>query len=226
MKIAVIGTGNVGRALGGSLIRAGHEVTFGARDAEKTRTVAAELGASAAGTPAAAADGADVIVIAVPYAGLDATVGELGSIAAGTVIIDVTNPLKSDYSGLTNAGGPSAAEHIAQLVPTARVAKAFNTMFASVQADPATHGGTLDLLYATDDDETAATVSTLASSIGFRPVRVGPLAAARELEAIAWLNIRLQLTAAGDWRTAVTLVGPPTASLAAPTAGVAAAAAR
>jgi predicted dinucleotide-binding enzyme len=59
------------------------------------------------------------------------------------------------------------------------------------------------------DEVAASTVAELASSLGFRPVRVGPLAAARELEAVAWLNIRLQMVTAGDWRSSFVLVGAP-----------------
>lgn len=90
--------------------------------------------------------------------------------------------------------------------------KAFNTLFAGVQADPSTHGVTLDALYATDDDRARVEVGDLLRSMGFRPVHVGPLARARELEAIAFLNIQLQMQAHGDWRTAVALVGAPEAS--------------
>ena len=215
MKVAIIGTGNVGRALGGSLARAGHEVTFAGRDVAKTERVASELGGFAADTAADAAQGVDVIVLAIPSGEVAAVVTGIASAAVGKVVLDATNPLKPDYSGLANAGGPSTAELVAELVPGAHVAKAFNTLFGAVQADPTTHGTMLDALYATDDEVAAAAVPELASSIGFRPVRVGPLAAARELEAIAWLNIRLQLIDNGDWRTAVVLVGAPAISVAA-----------
>jgi hypothetical protein len=215
MKVAIIGTGNVGRALGGSLARAGHEVTFAGRDVAKTERVASELGGFAADTAADAAQGVDAIVLAIPSGEVAAVVTGIASAAVGKVVLDATNPLKPDYSGLANAGGPSTAELVAELVPGAHVAKAFNTLFGAVQADPTTHGTMLDALYATDDEVAAAAVSELASSIGFRPVRVGPLAAARELEALAWLNIRLQMIDNGDWRTAVVLVGAPAISVAA-----------
>ena len=215
MKIAIIGTGNIGQALGGSLVRAGHEVTFAGRNAEKTAQVAAQLGGSAAPTAADAAHGVDAIVLAVPAGEVEGVVAEIVSVVAGTVILDATNPIKPDFSGLANVGGLSVAERVAELLPGAHVAKVFNTLFGAVQADPTTHGTKLDALYATDDDVAAAAVSELASSIGFRAVRVGPLAAARELEAVAWLNIRLQVLDGGDWRTSFVLVGAPAASLAA-----------
>ena len=212
MNIAVIGTGNVGSALGSSFSRAGHQVTFAARDADKARSVAAGAGARAA-TAVEAVAGADVVVLAVPYAAVEAVAAEIVPVVAGKVVVDATNPLKPDYSGLATAGGPSAAERLVGLLPGARVVKAFNTLFATNQADPAGQGTTLDALFATDDDTAAAAVGELAGSIGFRPVRVGPLAAAQELEGLAWLNIRLQMLNGGAWTTAYVLVAPPEAAV-------------
>jgi NADPH-dependent F420 reductase len=215
MKVAVIGTGNVGRALGTSLSRAGHDVTFAARDAAKTRHVADEVGARAATTAAEAVEVADVVVLAVPYAALGALAGEIRNHVAGKVVVDVTNPIKADYSGPAVLAG-SGAEQVAELLPGARVAKAFNTLFATIQADPGTLDTPLDALYATDDESARATLTTLIRSIGFRPVHVGALSAARELEALAWLNIRLQMTTGGDWRSSFVLVGAPVAAVAEP----------
>ena len=215
MKIAVIGTGNVGSALGGSFVRAGHDVTFAARDAVKAAGIAEAAGGRVALNPTAAASGAEVVVLAVPSTALAAIADELAPFVAGKIVIDPTNPLTPGYSGLTTAGGPSGAERLADSLSGAHVVKAFNTLFATVQADPGTHGTTVDALIAADDDGAAEAVEALASSIGFRPVRVGPLAAARELESLAFLNIRLQLIAGGAWQTSVVLVAPPQASLAA-----------
>ncbi len=212
MKIAVIGTGNVGKALGGSLARAGHDVTFAARDAEKTREVASEVGASAAPTAVAAAREAEVIVLAVPYGAMSEVASEIAPAARDKVVIDVSNPLKSDYSGLATEGGPSGAERLAGPLADAHVVKAFNTLFATVQGDPSALGATVDALYATDDEEARRAVTTIAESVGFRPIYVGPLTAARELEALAWLNIRLQLLTNGSWNTAFVALKPPEAA--------------
>lgn len=215
MKIAVIGTGSVGSALGGSFARAGHAVTFAGRDPDKAARVAAGVGsgATAATSTATAAAGADVIVLAIPYGELAGVAAAIAPISAGKVVIDATNPLKPDYSGLATSG-ISAAEELAAALPGARVVKAYNTLFAANQGDPAAQGTTLDALYATDDDTAAATVAELAGEAGLRPVRVGPLVAARELESLAWLNIRLQLRNGGAWQTAYVLVSPPEAALA------------
>lgn len=214
MKVAIIGTGNVGSALGGSLARAGHEVTFAARDAAKTKGLAGKLGAHAAATPAEAAAGADAVVVAVPYGAVADVARGIAGRVDGKVVIDATNPLKADYSGLAT-DGISGAEKLALFLPGARVAKAFNTVFAGVGADPQALGMTVDALYATDDETARETVAALASSIGFRPVCVGPLAAARELEAMAWLNIRLQMLSNGSWTTSYVLVGAPDEAVAA-----------
>jgi 8-hydroxy-5-deazaflavin:NADPH oxidoreductase len=214
MKVTIIGTGNVGGALGSSLVKAGHAVTLVGRDASKSREVASRIGAGAAGSAAAAAASADVVVLAVPYGALDQVAGEIADAVAGKVVIDAVNPLKPDYSGLATVG-TSSAEHLAASLPGARVAKAFNTLFAGVDADPAALGTTLDALFATDDPDARAAVAALAASIGFRPVHVGPLAAARELEAMAWLNIRLQMVSNGAWTTSYVLVGAPEAAIAA-----------
>jgi predicted dinucleotide-binding enzyme len=187
---------------------------FAARDGAHAAEVAAAAGARSA-TVVDAAAAADVVVLAVPYGAIGAVARELAPVVAGKVVIDVTNPLAPDASGLATGDGPSAAEQLARILPEAVVVKAFNTLFAGIQGNPEVHGTTLDALFATDDDAAAATVGELAASIGFRPVRVGPLAAARELESLAWLNIRLQLLSQGSWQTAYLLVAPPATAVAA-----------
>ncbi len=213
MNIAIIGTGNVGKALGSSFVKAGHHVIYGAH-AGTTGSAAGEAGDTAALSPAEAAHQADMVVIAVPYVSAAREVAKaIAPEIKGKIVIDATNPLKADYSGLATEGGPSGAENFAAWLPGARVVKAFNTIFASVQADPTTLGVKIDALYATDDDGACIVVSELLSSIGFRPVYVGPLARARELEAIANLNIHLQIETKGDWRTSINFVGAPAASM-------------
>ncbi len=215
MNITIIGTGNVGRALGTSFAAAGHRVVLSGHDAAKTAEAAIAVGAIAGGSAAAAVGGADIVVIAVPYGAVPSVAAEIAPLVAGKIVIDATNTLKPDYSGLATGDGPSGAELLAAALPGARVVKAFNTLFAGNQGNPRALGITLDALYATDDAEAHATFSALASSIGFRPVSVGPLAAARELEAMAWLNIRLQLLSNGSWQTAYVMVSPPAVATAA-----------
>jgi len=215
MKVAIIGTGNVGKGLGSSLAKAGHDVIYAAQDEARTRAVAGELGGRSAATAREAATVAEVIVLAVPFDAAEAVAHGIAGATRGKVVVDATNPLRPDYSGLATDGGPSGAERIAALLEGSAVVKTFNTLFAVVQANPAVLGTTVDALFATDDDAAATTVAGLAESMGFRPVRVGPLAAARELEAMAWLNIRLQLLNEGAWQTSFVLVNPPRTAIAA-----------
>ncbi len=220
MKIAIIGTGNVGQALGKSFTRAGHDVTYAARDQRKTQDTAASIGASAATVPADALKAADIAVLAVPYSACSEIASEVIEAARGKIVIDATNPLKPDFSGLATEGkATSGAEQIASWMPGARVVKAFNTLFASVQGNPQAHGVTIDALYATDDEEARNVVGELLRSMGFRPVYVGPLARARELEALAWLNMQLQMSAQGSWNTAINFVGAPEAAVTAGSKG-------
>jgi NADPH-dependent F420 reductase len=215
VNVAIIGTGNVGSALGQSLSRAGHSVTFYSRDEQKRTEAASANAGAAADTATAAVENADVIVLAVPYAAAADVAREIASAAQGKVVIDTTNPIKADYTGTETKSGDSAAEEIASELSDAHVVKAFNTVFAGVQADAGARAETPDALFATDDEDARRTVAELAESIGFRPVWVGPLSAARELEALAWLNIRLQIINGGAWNTAIKLVDAPEKAIAA-----------
>jgi predicted dinucleotide-binding enzyme len=213
MNIAIIGAGNVGKALGSTFARAGHSVVYAATSVDSSRKAAEAVGGTAAASALEAAQSAELVVIAVPYASAGREVAsEIAAAVGGKIVIDVTNPIGAD-GGLATPAGTSAAEEFANWMPGARVVKAFNTLFAAVQGDSGALGVEVDALFATDDEAARATVGDLLKSLRFRPVYVGPLARARELEAMALLNIQLQMTAAGDWRTAFALIGAPKAAL-------------
>lgn len=215
MNIAIIGTGNVGTALGASLVRAGHSVSLTGQDAGKASAAAAQIGARTGSSLAGAVEAADVVVLAVPYASVEAVAAEIAPVIADRIVVDATNPLKADFSGLATQGGPSGAERIAALLPGARVVKAFNTLFASIQGNPDVHGQMVDALYAGDDADAKAVVASLIRAIGLRPVDAGSISGARELEALAWLNISLQLRTGGSWSSTFVLVGAPDKAIAA-----------
>lgn len=194
MKIAVIGAGNVGKALGSSMVRAGHHVTVSASTPDSAQAAAREIGASAASSNSDAVRSAEVVVLAVPFVGAgDDVASEIADEAAGKVIVDATNPVKPDYSGLAT-DGTSAAEEFQRRLPGASVVKAFNTIFAANQANPRPE---IDAYVAGDDEEAKQKVVELEKSMGFTPVDVGPLAQARYLEGMAWINIGLN--AANGW---------------------------
>lgn len=209
MDIAIIGAGNVGRALTTSATRAGHAVTVSSKNGDTARELAAETGARVAATQREAAEGADVIILAVPYGAVGEVLGEAGSALAGKVVVDATNPLKADYSGLATPDGSSGAEEIQKMAPEARVVKAFNTQLAARQADPKVAGGLrVDGYVAGDDAEAKAAVLALVEEMGLNPVDAGALAAAKYLEALAFLNISLQASNGWSWQAGWKLIGP------------------
>jgi NADPH-dependent F420 reductase len=202
MKVAIIGAGNVGKALGSSLSRAGHDVTLAASSLDSARAAAQEVGARAASSATQAATGADVVILAIPYATAGETVAsELAPIVDGTVVVDATNPIKPDYSGLAT-NGSSGAEEFQRRMPDAKVVKAFNTVFASNQASGEAKDGPIDGYIAGDDADAKATVTELVEAVGLRPLDVGPLSSSRYLEGMAWLNIGLNSANGWTWTSA------------------------
>jgi 8-hydroxy-5-deazaflavin:NADPH oxidoreductase len=207
MKIAIIGGGNVGKAIAASSIRAGHSVTISSSDAASASAAAAATGASSAASNAEAVRDADIVVIAVWYGVVDGLLDELGDALNGKVVVDVTNPVKPDLSGLLFED-ESAAEKIQARVPNARVVKAFNTVFASRQADPFVDGVALDALIAADDEAAKATVAEFAGSLGFRSLDIGGLELARGLEEFALINMLIQVRTGGSWQGGWKLLEP------------------
>lgn len=209
MQIAIIGAGNVGRALASSLTRAGHDVTITAEHPEHAVEAASQTGATAGTSNSDAANGAQVVVLAVPAQEIGRIAGAMGSSLDGKVVIDVTNrPTPTPDGAFT-----SIAEELQGTLPGAHVVKAFNTAFASRQADANVGGIAADGFVAGDDAAAKQTVLDVVESVGFRPVDAGSLASARTLEGMAWLNIQRNL-AGGTWQDAWVLVGPGTAAAA------------
>ena len=199
MKVSIIGAGNVGKALATSIGKAGHDVTISASSPESAIQAAAATGATAAVSNSAAAGEANIVILAMPYVGAGNEVAsEIRDAVAGKTIIDVTNPIRADFSGLAT-NGSSAAEEFQRLLPDAHVVKAFNTIFASNQANPTRD---IDAFVAADDADAKQQVIALLDAMGFAPLDVGPLAAARTLEAMAFLNIGLNAANGWSWTSA------------------------
>jgi NADPH-dependent F420 reductase len=209
MKVAIIGAGNVGKALATALTGAGHKVTITARDPAHAKTAAASSGASAEESNASAARSADVIIAAVPASSLAEVAAEIRSPAAGKPVIDVSNRMTPGQNGLDIDTTTSNAEELAWMLPDSRVVKAFNTVFASNQVDPVAAGVQLDGFVAADDEAAKQTVLDLVESIGLHPVDVGPLKRARQLEGIAFLNIAVNAEHGGSWQSGWKLVDAP-----------------
>ena len=207
MQIAIIGAGNVGKALAGAAVRAGRGVVMSAGNPDEAKEAARLAGARAAGSNPEAVRGADAVILAVPTPALDAVLSELGPHLEGKTIIDVTNRVNPADPGSV-LDGPSNAEQIQTKVPGAHVVKAFNTVLAARQADPVIDGVEADGFVPGDDAPAKAAVLELVRSLGFRPIDAGPLVMARVLEGMALLNILLQIWNDWPWQTTWKLVGP------------------
>lgn len=213
MKIAVMGTGMVGRALAGRLAALGHAVTIAGRsgDDAEAQGWAAAHGAQHADF-AGAAQGADLVIFAVNGARLlDAAAATGAEMLSGKVVIDVTNPLDTSRGGMPTLIGSlsnttSAAEELQKALPEARVVKTLNTMNCQVMVDPSRVPAPHDAFLCGDDAAAKDTVRGLLAELGWPdPIDLGPLAAARGMEGMMpmWLRVRAALgTSDFNWRVA------------------------
>jgi predicted dinucleotide-binding enzyme len=177
-KISIIGTGNMGQAIAGIAAKGGHEV-------ELLNT-----------SHAAQAVTGDIVVLAVPYPSVAAVLSERADQLAGKVVVDITNPIDfATFDGLTVPADSSAAAEIAAALPTARVVKAFNTNFGGTLASGSIGSQTTTVLVAGDDADAKALLGGIVAAAGLKTVDAGSLKRARELEALAFLQITL---AAGE----------------------------
>ena len=191
MKILVIGTGNMGSAFVQQLTRAGHQVSVTGRDSAKAAQVASRHGARALPVQGAAS-GNEIVILATGYAqAVDAL--RAATPDAGQIVVDITNPLTTDYMSLTIGHTTSAAEEIARAVPNVRLVKAFNTVFAQLlAAGPDLGAGRRVTTFLAGDDAPAKeAVTAMARSMGFEVIDAGTLRNARYLEPLAGLNIYL-----------------------------------
>lgn len=194
MKITIIGAGNMGRGIGTRAVAGGHEVEIVDRDPAEAQKLAEELGGSATALEPGAALGGEVVVFALYYPGIKDAVHQYADQLAGKVVVDITNPVNTQtWDSLATSPGSSSAEELQQLVPDGTpVVKAFNTTFAGTLVEGEVAGQQLDVLIAGDDDEAKRKVSQLVSDGGLRPIDVGPLARAQQLEHLGFLHISLQ----------------------------------
>jgi 8-hydroxy-5-deazaflavin:NADPH oxidoreductase len=198
--ISIIGAGSMATAIGGRIAKAGHIVEVISRDPAKARALADKLAAGATTGTYGAAPTGDIVILAVPYGSAVAAVADFGEKLKGKVIVDVTNPVNSDMSGLVTPPGSSGAQETAKGLPAgAHAVKAFNTIFGHVLAK----GGQLDAFIAADDPDAKARVSTLLDSLGLRPLDVGPLSMAATLESLGLMMISLAKNGAGSWDIAL-----------------------
>ncbi|HEU4849466.1 MAG TPA: NAD(P)-binding domain-containing protein [Terrimesophilobacter sp.] len=203
--ISIVGAGNVARGIATRALAAGYEVELLVRNEEQGRALAGELGGNVSVAGIGAEVAGDIVAIAVPWSAVAGIVSAFGGFA-GKTVVDATNPLNTDFTGLDTDADTSGAEEIAKLAPQAKVVKAFNTVFAGNVVAGEKNGEALDLLVAADDAEAKAAVVAFAEKAGFRVIDTGALSQARTMEALAWLHMQLQFTRGTNFASAITIV--------------------
>jgi len=185
MRIAIIGAGNVGGGLGKAFSDVGHEVVFGVRDPDSTKTLTAlaDIPAATAAEPSEAVDGADVIVFAIRPVAIHAMVADLPPLD-GRIVIDAMNRFDDDPTR-------STIQDLADRLPGAKLAKAFNTIGFENLSTARDRQVPAAMFVAADDEDAKRVAMQLASEIGFVPEDAGGLANAKALEDMVkvWLAL-------------------------------------
>jgi 8-hydroxy-5-deazaflavin:NADPH oxidoreductase len=185
MRVAIMGAGRVGQALGTRWSQTGHEVVYGVRDPADPR----HAGLGVVATAAEAVADVRAVLVALPWAATEEVMRQL--VVGDAVVMDATNPLAAGARQLTADPDLSGAELVREWTGSPRVVKAFNTTGSGNMIDP-DYGAVRPLMpVAGDNAEAKALALGLASDIGFDTVDAGPLSAARDLEHLAMMWIRL-----------------------------------
>lgn len=191
MKIAIIGAGRLGSALGARLARLDHTITYASSSMASAQAAARRTTGSGAADAADAVAASELAILAVPYQAIGAALGQAGSFG-GRILWSCVNALKSDFSGLAAGFDTSAAEQVAALARDARVVAAlppFADRIASGHLD--FDGRAPSVFCCSDDPGGKAVVADLLRRLGADPVDAGPLAAARLAEPAMMLVVKL-----------------------------------
>ncbi len=194
--IAMIGTGQVGSALGPLFAGLGHESVYGSRSPEREDVqalVAATGGGATATTPLAAASQADIVVIALPWDVAEEVVRGLGDLS-GKIIIDPINPRIVGEDGFADYPSyTSNAERIQNIAPGAKVVKAFSTISVDTMVDPGLVDHPLTIPLVGNDPEAKAVVAEICEALGFETLDFGPVRFAHVVEGLYLLRANARL---------------------------------
>ena len=210
MRVTIIGAGNMGRAIGTRAVAGGNEVELIDRNPEDANALAQELGEAASALEARSPFGGEVVVIALYYPFTLEAIEQYRDQLAGKVVVEISNPVDVEtWDRLVTPPDSSGAEEAAKLVPQGTpVVKAFNTTFARTLVAGEVAGQQLDVLIAGDDGAAKKKVAELVEAGGLRPLDVGPLLRARQLEHLGLLLIVLQEPMGWGFASAVKFHAP------------------
>jgi 8-hydroxy-5-deazaflavin:NADPH oxidoreductase len=195
MRVGILGSGLMGGKLGTLFARAGHDVVFSyARSKEKLNRLAREAGGNArAGTPREAAQGADVLLLAVHWSRIDDALKQAGDLS-GKVIVSCSLPLNVANTELVLGHATSGAEELAKKVLGAEVVSAFNNIPSEVLFGVFEARGNAtppSMVYCGGSQRGEDIITTLIRDVGFDPIDLGPLRSARYTEPLAMIIAHL-----------------------------------
>ena len=179
--VSIIGSGNMGSAIGGLVAAGGNTVEFVGRDASEPVT-------------------GEIVVLAVPHPALDEIVATRGAQLVGKIVVDITNPLNFEtFDSLVVPADSSRAAELAKALPQSRVLKAFNTNFAATLNSKTIGGQPTTVLIAGDDVDAKNALAEVVRAGGLAAVDAGPLSRARELESVGFLQLTLAVQEKVGW---------------------------
>ncbi len=182
-SFTIIGTGNMGKAIGSVLAAGGADVTHITHEGVGTAPVTG-----------------DVVILAVPYSAIDPILTAYGDQLTGKTVVDITNPLNFEtFDSLVVPTDSSAAAQIQARLPASTVLKAFNTTFAATLTGKQVGGLATTVLIAGDDSDAKSVLAGAVTAGGVSAVDVGSLARARELEALGFLQLTLAVSEKIAW---------------------------
>lgn len=190
MRIAILGAGNIGLAAGIKWLKKEHEVVFGVRDTQSQKAWnAMETGAKVTGFQDAC-NGAEVVLIALPFGIVDDVIKAIDVDWDNKIIIDATNPVSASTEPFD-----SATEAIQAWTGSENVIKAFNTTGSANLINPVYYGTAIETFICGNDKDSKAVVTKLAEDLGFKVVDVGGVENAPLLESLAklWITMAYKL---------------------------------
>lgn len=211
--ITIIGTGNMGAGIAARGVAAGRSLQLLDRDVDKARQLADSVDADTVHGSVGDAPTGEIVILALPFEAAKQVVTDYGPALSGKTVVDITNPVDfATFDSLVVAPDTSAAETIAGLADDgASVVKAFNTTFAATLHSGEVAGQPLDVFIAGESDDAKKKVADFVSAAALRPIDVGPLRRARELEGFQFVVMTLQADPAFDtfnWNTALKILAP------------------
>lgn len=176
-SIGIIGAGNIGRAIAAALARHGIAATLSnSRGPASLKDVVAGIDPAVAAGSREDAASRDIVFVAVNWSKLPEALAGLPDFA-GRIVVDANNPIEAPLFRPAELGGRASSEIVEELVPGARLVKAFNHLQPQLVAgDPAAEGGRRVLFFSGDDADAKAQVGALIERLGFFGIDLGPLA--------------------------------------------------